>query len=207
MPVRFQKVCESGAHLLVWEATEQEEELYAMLPSTILTDAELLEVKSPGKKLELLSSRVAIRYLANQLGVSFDGIRKDEHGKPYLVNSSWQMSVTHSRKFMGVIMHPEKPVGIDLELPQEKMWKILPRLFNEQEIADIDGDLNRMSIYWSAKEALYKLYGKRSTDFRTNLLIHKKDDLLTGEIIMPDHHQLHPLFYQPVDDYFLIWAT
>lgn len=207
MPVRFQKLCNSGAHLLVWEAREDPGQLLTLLPSTILTDAEYEHIKSPAKKLELLTSRVAIRHLAHELGIQFDGIKKDEHGKPYLVNSTWHFSVTHSRHFMGVIMHPQKPVGIDIELPQTKMWRILPRLFNPQEIEDIGDDLNKMSVYWSAKEALYKLYGKRSTDFRTNLLIHNREGILEGEILMPDHHETHLLDTQQIDDYFLVWAV
>jgi len=176
MPVRFQKECSSGAHVLVWEAKEKEVELLSILPSSILTDAEYIESKSPLKKLEFLTSRLAIRYLANMLNIHFDGIKKDEHGKPYLVNSSWKMSITHSKYFMGVIMHPLKEVGIDIELPQKKMWRILPRLFSEHEIAYVGDDIERMSVYWSAKEALYKLYGKRGIDFKENLLLYQREN-------------------------------
>lgn len=119
MPVRFQKKCPNGAHLLVWEVEENESTLISLLPSTILTDAEYEEIKIPHKKIELLASRVAIRHLAKSLNVVFEGIKKDENGKPYLVNSHWHMSVTHSRHFMAVVMHPEKAVGIDIERPQK----------------------------------------------------------------------------------------
>ncbi len=206
MPVRFQKECESGAHVLVWEATESETELFTSLPSSILTDAEYEATHLAHKRLELLTSRVAIRYLAQKLGFSFDGIKKDENGKPYLVNTPWQMSITHSKHFMGVIMHPDLPVGVDIERPQEKMWRIKTRLYSEQEIHDIGDDLNRMSIYWSAKEALYKLYGKRGTDFKENLRLSLEGDQLFGEIIMEDHHQKHQILSEPIDDYILVWA-
>lgn len=206
MPVRFQKEYKSGAHLLLWEVNESETELLSLLPSSILTDAEYLESKSPLKIIEFLSSRLAIRYLAKELNINFDGLKKDEHGKPYLVNSSWQMSITHSRHFMGVILHPTKPVGIDIERPQAKMWKILPRLFSVQEITDVGDDLERMSVYWSAKEALYKLYGKRGTDFKENLLIHTKNNELIGEIIMPDHQGKHIISQERIDEYLVVWA-
>jgi phosphopantetheinyl transferase len=207
MPVRFQKKCESGAHLLVWEAKENPEALFASLPSTILTDAEYLTAKTEQKKLELLCSRVAIRHLAAGLDVDFDGIKKDKHGKPYLVGTPWQMSITHSKMFMAVVMHPSKAVGVDIERPQEKMWRIKERLFTSAEIIDIGDDLNRMSIYWSAKEALYKLYGRRGTDFRENLKVFQEDKQLKGEIIMPDHHKIHNLYVEAIDGYFLVWAV
>ena len=207
MPVRFQKKCTSGAHILVWEAMEDEVTLFADLPSSILTDAEYHAITHPKKRLEMLTSRLAIRTLASSIGVQFEGIKKDEHGKPYLYGSSFQMSITHSSKFMAVIMHPTHQVGIDIERPKEKMWRITERLFSPAEIKDIDHDLTNMSIYWSAKEALYKLYGKRSTDFRENLIIHKKDDGLYGEIIMPEYHHIHRLYTIPVDNYILVYAV
>ncbi|WP_055149317.1 4'-phosphopantetheinyl transferase family protein [Jiulongibacter sediminis] len=206
MPVRFQKKCDSGAHLLVWEAKEDAEELFASLPSTILTDAEYLTAKTEQKKLELLCSRVAIRHLAAELGIDFEGIKKDEHGKPYMVGTHWEMSITHSKKFMAVVMHPTKPVGVDIERPQEKMWRITERLYSPAEIEAIGDDLNTMSIYWSAKEALYKLYGRRGTDFKENLKVFKEGNQLKGEIIMPDHQQVHDIHVEPVGSYFLVWA-
>lgn len=207
MPVRFQKKCSSGANILVWEAKEDEVSLFAELPSSILTDAEYHAISHPKKRLEMLTSRLAIRTLAASLGVQFDGIKKDEHGKPYLSGSSFQMSITHSAKYMAVVMHSTKPVGIDIEKPQEKMWRITERLFSPSEIMDINKDIENMSIYWSAKEALYKLYGRRSTDFRENLIIHKKDNGLFGEIIMPEYHEMHQLYTVNVDDYILVYAV
>jgi phosphopantetheinyl transferase len=206
MPVRFQKKCDSGAHLLVWEAKEDAEELFASLPSTILTDAEYLTAKTEQKKLELLCSRVAIRHLAAELGIDFEGIKKDQHGKPYMVGTPWEMSITHSKKFMAVVMHPTKPVGVDIERPQEKMWRITERLYSPTEIEAIGNDLNTMSIYWSAKEALYKLYGRRGTDFKENLKVFQEGNQLKGEIIMPDHQQVHDIHVEPVGSYFLVWA-
>ncbi|MGR3810247.1 4'-phosphopantetheinyl transferase family protein [Jiulongibacter sp. NS-SX5] len=207
MPVRFQKECQSGAHLLVWEATEDLSSLFASIPSTILTDAEYLTAKTHQKKLELLCSRVAIRHLAADLGINFKGINKDENGKPFLDGTPWEMSITHSKHFMAVVMHPTKPVGVDIERPQEKMWRIKERLYTEPEIEIIGEDLNLMSIFWSAKEALYKLYGKRGTDFKENLKIKGDSSQLFGEIIMPDHHQTHAIHVEPIDGYFLVWAV
>ncbi|MFT4734955.1 MAG: 4'-phosphopantetheinyl transferase [Algoriphagus sp.] len=207
MPVRFQKKCESGAHLLVWEANESENEMLAILPSSVLTEIELEEIKRAPKKKEFLASRLAIKYLANHLNIPFSGIKKDQYGKPHLVDSFWQMSITHSKDFMAVIMHPNNLVGIDIEKPQEKMWKIMPRLYTEREISDIDQDLENMSIYWSAKEALYKLYGKRGTNFRENLKIHKTPSGLLGEIIMPDYQKSHVINYTKLGKYILVWVV
>ncbi len=194
------------AHILIWEITESEYELIVDLPSTILTDQELEEAKIGQKKKEMLASRLAIRYLAKELNLNFSGIKKDEYGKPYLVDSEWQMSLTHSENYIAVIMHPNKNVGIDIEKPNKKMWRILERLFSENEIRLIGEDLDRMSIFWSAKEALYKLYGKRGTDFRQNLLIDIDSKGYFGKIIMHDCKKEIRIFTEKVQDYILVWA-
>lgn len=207
MPIRFQKEYQNHAHVLVWEVNETENELLGMLPSTLLTDAELLECKIPHKRLEMLASRLSIRALCQKLEIDFDGIKKDIHGKPYLVNSDWQMSITHSKSFMGVVLHPSQCVGIDIERPQSKMWRIAKRIFSSTELAMIGDDLETLSIFWSIKEALYKLYGRRGTDFRKNLLIERNGMNWVGAIQMPDHQSHHEIMVEQLEEYLMVIAV
>lgn len=196
----------AGFYLLIWQIDESLVELQAMLSSEILTDAELAETRHPQKQLEFFASRIAIKALADQLEIVCLGIKKDEYGKPYMVGNNWQMSLTHSQQFIAVAMHPYKPIGIDLEKPSEKMWKILPRLFSQTEIERVGNNLDKLSIYWSAKEALYKLYGKRKVDFRENLLLQEENETLIGYIDMPDYKHKHEVWVEEIGNYFLTIA-
>ncbi len=204
MPIFLQKKYNNGANLLVWEIKETETELFSLLPSAILTDLELSDTAHPQKRLELLASRVAIYQLARNLSIVVDGIKKDEHGKPFLVNCSWNFSLTHSKNFIGVVFHDTVSVGIDIEIPNPKLWKIATRLFTSQELEIVGEELNTMSIFWSAKEALYKLYGKRKVDFRENLLLQKQGNDFYGEINMPDYSSRHKLIIEHIEDYILV---
>lgn len=206
MPVLINKEYNNGIKLLVWELAETSEELLTLLPSDILLNVDLSKISHPQKQREFLGSKVAVAALADLLKLDFRGTGKDQDGKPYLVGSGWQMSVTNSAEYIGVVFHPSCNIGIDIEKPSLKMWNILERMFTPVEVMAVGDDLYTMSVYWSAKEALYKLYGKRKVDFRVNLAIYKKEERLWGYIKMPGHEAEHQLIIEEVNDYVLVIA-
>ncbi len=206
MPVKVIKYQSCGSHILLWEITESEDELLSLLPANILINKDFESSKVGLKRLEMLASRAAISTLAKYLNIAFDEIEKDEFGKPYLGNCSWQISLTHSKRYIGVIFNPNKPVGIDIEMPQIKMWKIKERLFTQPECDLIGDSLTTMCLFWSAKEALYKLYGKRGVDFRKHLHIIENSNGFKGIINMDMHSSEHAIFYENLDEYLLVWA-
>jgi phosphopantetheinyl transferase len=195
--------------LAVWQITEPHDELLALLPSTILTDAELASIAHPQKQVEFFCSRLCISYLAKKIGFEYLGIKKDEYGKPYLVGSSWQMSLTHTMKFVAVVMHPTKPLGIDLEKPNQKLLKIGNRLFSDSEMAFVNDNLDKLCMLWSAKEALYKLYGKRGVFFRENLFV-DEFDLRTmtskARIEIDDWSSKHQLLIEQIEEFWMVIA-
>ena len=46
-----------------------------------------------------------------------------------------------------------------------------PLFLSEQELENTGEDLEKICIYWCAKEALYKVYGKRGLHFASQLLV------------------------------------
>ena len=80
MPVILEKKYENNISLAVWQITESHDELQAMLPSEILTDAELASISHPQKQIEFFCSRLVIKHLANSLNIKYLGIKKDENG-------------------------------------------------------------------------------------------------------------------------------
>lgn len=213
MPIIIQKKYElanhSDIHLAVWQITESHDELQAMLPSEILTDAELASIHHPQKQIEFFCSRLTIKFLANFLGIKYIGIKKDEFGKPYLVGSTWQMSLTHTSNYVAAIMHPTKALGMDMEKPSEKLSRIAHKFLSESEIIAANNDLDKLCIYWSAKEALYKLYGKRKVFFHENLYIfpfQKNDSTIIGRLQINDIDEEYTIFIENIAGYVLLVA-
>ena len=207
MPIILEKQYTNHSYIAVWHITESHDELQALLPSEILTDAELASIHHPQKQIEFFCSRLTIKYLADKLGIKYLGIKKDEYGKPYLVGSTWQFSLTHTAEYIAVVMHETQALGIDMEQPSEKLLRIAHKYLSETEKNDADNDLDKLCIYWSAKEALYKLYGKRKVIFIDNLLIspfRKDQQIIKGRLRINGIDEQYTLIVEKIVQYYLV---
>lgn len=206
MPFLFNKKLTDEIQFMVWKLSEP---LAYFLENMELTveDFEIIDlISNDFKKREYLAGKNAIVEMSKLLNVPFEGFEKDEHGKPFLVNSEYEISLTHTLDYVGVVFSSKGSVGIDIEKPRPQIMKVLKRLFSERELETVGEDLDLATIYWSAKEALYKLYGKRKVDFKENLFLKKKGDSISGKIKMLHHQAEHQVFYEKLEEYFLVIA-
>ncbi|GAB3689683.1 hypothetical protein GCM10027592_06360 [Spirosoma flavus] len=170
--------------------TEDETTLRSQLPLTILEEEELASITHPAQRIEWLACRLAIQQLVQAQGLNYAGLQKDEYGKPHLIGSPWHISLSHTGGWAAAVVHRSRPVGIDIEPIREQFKRVVPRVLSESEIADAQGDPNRLAVYWCAKEALYKLYGKRHLTFREHLHVEPFADgaeKLVGHVRLPEH--------------------
>ena len=194
-----------NAQLLVWELTESIEELKSQLS---LIDLKELESKvSEKRKLEFLGVRVALKRL-----IGFEiAVKYDDNGKPFAAENSFHISVSHSGKWIAVITHPDKAVGIDIEVPTDKIQKIYTRFLSQTEQAELSGGQNikQLQIAWSVKEALYKIIGKEAVDFAKQLRIFSFEVMNNGEI-KAEHissKQQYKLHYHQQSAYTLVYCA
>jgi len=162
-------VSEKGAQILVYELTETVDTLLHKLH---LTQAELEKFESivtEKRKLEFLGVRLCFQKL---FGESVE-IENDSTGKPYLVDKTFEISISHSKNRMAVIAHPERKVGIDIENRTNKIRKVSQRFLSETEQKELSNCENdaQLELAWSAKEALYKIIGNSAVDFSNHLRI------------------------------------
>jgi phosphopantetheinyl transferase len=164
--------------LLVWELTESIDDLLQQLSET--DSAELESRVSEKRKLEFLGVRIALKTL---LGKAIT-IKYNADGKPFLTDNSYQISVSHSGKWIAVMAHPTRLVGIDIEIPTDKIQKIHKRFLSptEQEELSRGNNICQLQLAWSAKETLYKIIGKDAVDFANQLRILSFDVKPSGEI-------------------------
>ncbi len=163
--VRTELVSGGGAWGL-WQITETEEELSFSALESCPDD-----IVAPNKRKEFLAGRALIKALAEKVGVQYSGIRKDEQGKPYLKDNSHEISLSHSSPYVAARTHPREAGGIDIVQPKEKLLRVAPRVLSTTEENDAGNDIVKHCVYWCAKEAMYKLYGKRGLHFNNQLNI------------------------------------
>lgn len=166
MPLTELKRVDVGA-IGLWHITEDEDQLIELAGDEHCPE----DIISPLKKLEWLTGRILIRHLTEFEGLKYEGIRKDEFGKPFLKNHTHHISLSHSYPYVAAQIHPTHSVGIDVEQPKEKLLKIAHRILDADEVKNAGDDITKHCIYWCAKEALYKVYGKRGLLFTNHLKV------------------------------------
>jgi 4'-phosphopantetheinyl transferase EntD len=123
-----------------------------------------------------------VKELTERFGYEYLGIFKNKNGKPFLYNSPLHISYSHTEQFAAAIIHKEKPCGIDMEHVQEKMIRVSTRFLSEKELEITGNDLEKICLCWCAKEAMYKLYNLRDTEFKGNLKISPFEKAEKGKI-------------------------
>lgn len=156
----------------------------------------------------------ATRYLVNELLGENVSMIKDDMGKPSLKNSPYHISLSHTPVFAAVMFSKELPVGVDLEMVNPKVERIAHKFLREDEISSIKTDekIEKLILYWSAKEALFKLYGNGGVDFTSQLLIEPFELNLKGQLatsIVTKEKQMKDLTmkYEFIEDHVLTYVA
>jgi phosphopantetheinyl transferase len=162
------------------------------------------------RRLEWLAARYLLHYMSGREVRGACLI--DEFGKPHLEKSSFQISLSHSHERVAVLAAPGA-VGIDIQVLVEKIGRIAYKFMREEELESLQMEtkLEHLHVYWGAKEALYKAYGRRELDFREHLLIEPfaydpAGGKTSGTIRKEDFTQAFEVHYERLDDYMLTWV-
>lgn len=210
MPLTRIEHINGGRYLGIWHIDESYETLYDELGITI-QDLDLLShFRLERKRLEWLAGRLAIRSLCEHVNMPYHGVKKDEYGKPWLIDSPrTEISLTHSFPYVAAVLDPSKPVGIDLEQPKEKLIRVAHKFLSEEELEFLKGNVQKLCVAWCAKEALYKLYSKKQLLFKEHMKLAPFDicpkGIITGNIIVNGSIKTYKLEYTVTQDYVLVY--
>jgi len=164
----LRKMIDDHTLYAIWQISESVEDLRASI--SLREEEEMLyqSFVAESRKKQWLAYRLLIRTL---LKPDDFPVEYDEHGKPFLAGSDFHISVTHTEDLAAVIISRNARVGIDIEKIKPRIQKVRDKFLSREELASIgkERELEQLTIAWCAKEALYKLYGVRTLDFRENI--------------------------------------
>jgi phosphopantetheinyl transferase len=187
MPVVKLDKIGSNAYWCLWEITETVDDLRRKVTLSEHGKAEIESIHHPVKRKEGLAARMCVQEIMLLIDKSYKGLYKDEYDKPHLIGLDYNVSLAHSFPFATAIVHRKLPVGIDIEKPVDKLLRISNRFLSTEEQADAGTDLKKLCIYWTAKEAIYKLNGKNGLSFRRDIKIYPFDlvrrDIVRSEFL------------------------
>ena len=192
MPIKFVQQVEESLWLGVWEINEQENELMQLSGEALLPD-NYFSLKSEVQRKQSLCGRLLVKHLAQKVFQQFYGIYKNENGKPFLTNLHGFVSISHSKQFAAATLSTKSSTGVDIEAIRPRILKVIPRVTSEEEFNHIHTE-TEATLYWCAKEALYKLYDQPGLDFAKQLQVKKIADIQFTGLIVDEESQLNVQF-------------
>jgi len=212
MPLVFNNEIEnSKAKLGVWEIQESVDFL---LESTNLTEKEKIvfgTMRNENRKKQWLASRIILDKLSENNNLS---IVYEKNGQPLMNDGIHQISISHTSKFVAVILSRFLKVGIDIEGIHPRILKIRHKFVSEIENDFLKNDENLLEslfLIWSAKEAIFKMYGKGNVDFRKNIqvkpFIIQTDGVIESVFSSETVSRDHKLKYRKIEDHMLVYVT
>jgi 4'-phosphopantetheinyl transferase len=153
----------------VWSLVESCEELNRLISLKEEDTFKIEKITSQIRKREFLTVRILLYGI---LGF-YPDISHDRNRRPYLSNSVYKLSISHSRSLVAVIIS-EKEVGIDTEENTRNVSHIAARFLSQEEILWTSSTYKPNNVWilcWSIKESVFKMMGIENVDFRTMIQI------------------------------------
>ncbi len=206
MPLIFSEIKKGNIKLGVWKIDEEED--FFVTRSSAGPLEELSQLKGR-RRIEYLASRHLLMHLL-QTDEEVTLI-KDSFGKPYLQGHDLHISLSHTRGYAAAILGAQ-PVGIDIQVPVEKISRIAHKFISDEECRTALGDLSlvEMHLIWGAKESMFKIYGRKQMDFKRDLFVapmELQSGRAMGEIRKSDLNAQVDLTFYLSDSFVLIYGV
>ena len=211
MALYLQKDLDDDYHsrIGVWQVSETEAELRALtsIPSDELEEISFLKSES------LRKQKLAVRALLDAMFEEKVYLSHHDNGKPYIENNAVNISITHTDKYVAVILDDRNDVGIDCESLDRDFSAVEKKALSEEEIEDLDDERRneQLAIYWCAKEAVYKKISQYGVDFAEQIEIDsfhpRGEGALEATFIHKDgYEEEFELRYMTFDRHVLVWT-
>ncbi len=211
MPLTLHKTIFPQGELGLWHIQEEEVFFLEQLQLSRREEEYIAGVKGH-RRLEWLASRLLLHQMSGRKKRS--ECLKDENGKPFLVDSLYDISISHSRQYAAVIAGPQA-VGVDIQKIVPKIERIAHKYMRDEETASLQpaSRIEHLHVYWGAKECLYKAYGRRQLDFKEHIFVNPfsydvTNGVCSGYYRKGDDYKAFQLKYEmAATDYLLVYAV
>lgn len=170
MPLFYSHTINETTRLAIWHIAEAEDFFLEKVPISRL-------ITHPHKRLQHLAGRYLLQYLFPYFPIHL--IQIADTRKPYLPNESHHFSISHCGDYAAAIVSTTHRVGLDIEVPVERIRKIQHKYLSEKDAGVTFGNMTeteaikRLTLAWSAKESIFKWYGLGEMDFRNHMFLNR----------------------------------
>jgi 4'-phosphopantetheinyl transferase len=171
MAIAYRQHIDDDTEFALWKIEEEANDLYVQLQLNEEEKAYVEKLSNGKRHLHWLGTRVLLRKMLRT--DEYIDCKVDAHGKPYLVNLPYHISLSHSFDYAAVMISRTHKVGIDIEQIKEKVERIAHKFMQPQELAFIaeEKKIEHLYVCWCAKEAVYKCHGQKEVSFVDNIFL------------------------------------
>jgi phosphopantetheinyl transferase len=159
MPLIHHQQINAFTKIGVWHITEAENFFIEHVPMQ-------RNITHPHKRLQHLAGRFLLLELFPAFPLAL--IQIADTRKPFLENEAYHFSISHCGDYASAIVSTKNRVGVDVEIPHEKIERIQHKFLSENEeklIGKYENKVGMLTMAWSMKEAMFKWYGLGEVDF------------------------------------------
>lgn len=195
----------------VWNITETEEELWFILKKNNPYIKSIDSFKNETRRKQWIACRILLAVLLNDPDAE---IIYNEIGKPFIKDNPCHISISHSGDFAAVVISRTHAVGIDIEKIKDRVERVANRFLNTVELESIgtENRLEKLYIFWGAKESLYKLAGDPAVDFKNDIIIHSFDYICNplqtcqSSMTASGSTKDYTIYYEKIHEYMLVYS-
>lgn len=120
---------------------------------------------------------LAVRALVAKMGANPENIAYLPSGKPYLMDRSQAISISHTKDYVAVALSQHSLLGLDVEHAGERVRRIRQRFMHpdeERRLTEVCNPIDEtvgLLLHWCAKESLFKAVPEEGVDFAQELRI------------------------------------
>ena len=207
MPLFYQQDINETTRLGVWKIEEEEDFFLRSVPLQ-------RNITHPHKRLQHLAGRYLLPFLFPDFPNKEIAIADTR--KPFLPNEQYHFSISHCGGYAAALVSSTERVGIDIEQTTQRVEKIKHKFLHPEELLFVqahpaDQQIPILTLLWSAKEAMFKWWGRGDVDFSEVLLT--QPFLFAAKGIIPaickkgQMNTLLDIHYQMREDLSLAWVA
>ncbi|MGB3548857.1 MAG: 4'-phosphopantetheinyl transferase superfamily protein, partial [Saprospiraceae bacterium] len=131
----------------------------------------------------------------------------------------FHVSISHTHGRSAALAHP-RPCGVDIQQIVPKISRLAHKFIRPDETRPTLPDRDSLlytHLIWSAKEALYKAYGRRELAFQDNLITEFTDPLRfddragrgRGLLVKEELRLTYDIYYRMLEggEFMLVWVV
>lgn len=181
----------SNCIIAIWNTTESLDDLKK---ESDISDIYIF--KSEKRKKEIFSRNLLLNKMIPEAKISYNNF-----GAPQ-INTSDNISISHSKNLVAIGFSKLK-IGIDIQKISEKALSLSTRFICESNLNNLS--IEKATLLWCCKEAIYKWHQKGSVNFKSDIYIYPFELRTSGTVSANFKTEKLSLSYIKIDTFYLVY--